>query len=90
MVRMLPEWEPVRNRPQRNALHRFTVDRHLLETAANAADLSDRVGRPDLLVLGALLHDLGKGYPGDHTERRRGAHRRHRPPHGPRPRGHRP
>ena len=24
--------------------------------------------RPDLLVLGALLHDIGKGYPGDHTE----------------------
>jgi [protein-PII] uridylyltransferase len=26
------------------------------------------VSRPDLLVLGALFHDLGKGYPGDHTE----------------------
>ncbi len=24
--------------------------------------------RPDLLVVAALLHDLGKGYPGDHTE----------------------
>lgn len=66
--RMLPEWEPVRSRPQRNAYHRFTVDRHLWETAANASELADRVGRPDLLVLGALFHDLGKGYPGDHTE----------------------
>ena len=66
--RMLPEWEPVRSRPQRNAYHRFTVDRHLWETAANAADLADRVSRPDLLVLGGLFHDLGKGYPGDHTE----------------------
>ena len=53
--------------PQRNAYHRFTVDRHLWEAAANAAELADRVPRPDLLVLGALLHDLGKGYPGDHT-----------------------
>jgi [protein-PII] uridylyltransferase len=26
------------------------------------------VARPDLLVLGALFHDIGKGYPGDHTE----------------------
>jgi [protein-PII] uridylyltransferase len=26
------------------------------------------VDRPDLLVVGALLHDIGKGYPGDHTE----------------------
>jgi len=68
LVRLLPEWEPVRSRPQRNAYHRFTVDRHLWETAANAASLTDQVGRPDLLVLGALLHDIGKGYPGDHTE----------------------
>ncbi|HEX3087985.1 MAG TPA: ACT domain-containing protein, partial [Ilumatobacteraceae bacterium] len=67
--RMLPEWEPVRSRPQRNAYHRFTVDRHLWEAAANAAVLADRVVRPDLLVVGALLHDIGKGYPGDHTER---------------------
>lgn len=68
LVRLLPEWEPVRSRPQRNAYHRFTVDRHLWETAANAAALTNRVNRPDLLVLGALFHDIGKGYPGDHTE----------------------
>jgi len=67
LVRLLPEWAPVRSRPQRNAYHRFTVDRHLWEAAANAADLAGRVGRPDLLVVGALLHDLGKGSPGDHT-----------------------
>lgn len=66
-ARLLPEWAPVRSKPQRNAYHRFTVDRHLWEAAANAAALVDRVNRPDLLVLGALLHDLGKGYPGDHT-----------------------
>ncbi len=68
LVRLIPEWQSVRNRPQRNAYHRFTVDRHLLEAAAGAAGLADRVERPDLLVLGALLHDIGKGYPGDHTE----------------------
>ena len=68
MARFLPEWEPVRSKPQRNAYHRFTVDRHLWEAAANAAELRDRVARPDLLVIGALLHDLGKGFPGDHTE----------------------
>ena len=68
-TRMLPEWAPVRSRPQRNAYHRFTVDRHLWEAAAQAALLADRVARPDLLVIGALLHDIGKGYPGDHTER---------------------
>ena len=67
-VPFLPEWEPSRSRPQRNAYHRFTVDRHLLETAAEAAKLQNRVERPDLLVIGALLHDIGKPYPGDHTE----------------------
>lgn len=67
MVRLLPEWAAVRNKPQRNAYHRFTVDRHLLEAAANAAELADRVDRPDLLLVGTLLHDIGKGYPGDHT-----------------------
>ena len=66
--RVLPEWSAVRCRPQRNAFHRFTVDRHLWQTAANAAALADQVSRPDLLVIGALFHDLGKGYPGDHTD----------------------
>jgi [protein-PII] uridylyltransferase len=66
--RVLPEWEPNRSRPQRNAYHRFTVDRHLCETAANAAAFTSGVARPDLLLVGAWLHDLGKGYPGDHTE----------------------
>ncbi len=67
-VHVLPEWEAVRSKPQRNAYHRFTVDRHLMETAANAAALVARTERPDLLVVGALLHDIGKGYPGDHTD----------------------
>jgi [protein-PII] uridylyltransferase len=66
-VRVLPEWEPTRSRPQRNAYHRFTVDRHLVEAAVGAAALAGRVQRPDLLVIGTLLHDIGKGCPGDHT-----------------------
>jgi [protein-PII] uridylyltransferase len=64
---LIPDWERVRNRPQRNPLHKFTVDRHLVETAAHAAALTREVARPDLLLLTALLHDVGKGWPGDHS-----------------------
>ena len=65
---IFPEWSVIRCRPQRNAYHRFTIDRHLCEAAANSAALVDRVDRPDLLVVGTLLHDIGKGRPGDHTD----------------------
>src|SRR6202044_3787961 len=64
---LIPDWERVRNRPQRNPLHKFTVDRHLVEAAAHAATLTREVARPDLLLIAALLHDIGKGWPGDHS-----------------------
>ena len=63
-----PEWSSVRSLPQRNALHRHTVDRHMVETAICAAALTRTVHRPDLLLIAALFHDIGKGTEADHSE----------------------
>lgn len=66
---LIPYWEVVRSAPQHSPVHRFTVDRHLLEAAVQATAFARDVKRPDLLLVGALLHDIGKGRPGqDHTE----------------------
>ena len=67
LSRLLPEWDRVRSLPQRHPWHRFTVDRHLVEAAAAASELTRDVDRPDLLLVAALLHDIGKGWPGDHS-----------------------
>lgn len=66
---LIPHWDVVRSAPQHNPVHRFTVDRHLLETAVQACSFTRGVQRPDLLLVGALLHDIGKGRPfQDHTD----------------------
>ncbi len=62
IARWIPEWSHVRFLPQRNVLHHHTVDRHMLETAVHAAALTREVHRPDLLLVAALFHDIGKGY----------------------------
>jgi len=77
--RYLPEWALVRCRPQRDPYHRYPVDVHLLRTAAEAARLLGDPGSdplaaeagpvpdPDAVLLGALLHDIGKVGRGSHV-----------------------
>ena len=80
LERYLPAWGPVRCRPQRDPYHRSAVDVHLLESAAGVAMLLDDPGPDplvaraveavtdrDALLLGALLHDIGKRGEGDHV-----------------------
>ena len=66
-ARLFPEWGAVRDLPPRDAAHVWTVDRHLVQATANAAKLVTRVSRPDLLLIGAVLHDIGKGRDQDHS-----------------------
>jgi UTP:GlnB (protein PII) uridylyltransferase len=65
--RLFPEWGAVRDLPPRDRAHVWTVDRHLVEACAQVARLTTRVARPDLLLIGTLLHDIGKGRGGDHS-----------------------
>jgi [protein-PII] uridylyltransferase len=69
LLQWIPEWKGVRSLPQRNVLHRHTVDRHMVETAVAAASLTRDVHRPDLLLFTALFHDIGKGSQEDHSLR---------------------
>lgn len=67
LVRVLPEWERIRLLPHASVIHRFTVDRHVVETCIEASALIRQVARPDVLMVAALLHDIGKGSLTEHS-----------------------
>src|SRR6266700_2936294 len=73
--RYLPEWEALTCLVQYDVYHKFTADQHSLIAVENLealapgasassegiAQVLNEVQRPDLLMLGMLLHDIGKG-----------------------------
>jgi [protein-PII] uridylyltransferase len=79
---LLPELEPIDSLVIRDYYHRFTVDEHSFRTIENLhrlkkpqSEWESRFGgllgeleQPELLFLALLLHDVGKGLPGqDHV-----------------------
>jgi len=64
---ILPEWDRIRLLPHASTIHRFTVDRHVVETCIEASALIRHVARADVLMVSALLHDIGKGGPTEHS-----------------------
>ena len=78
LTSMLPEWEPVRGRAQRNPFHRWSLDRHawhaaaalagLVRTQGWAARAHERVEDRDALMLGTFLHDVGKAHGEPHVQ----------------------
>ncbi len=81
LARLLPAWGDVRCRPQRDPYHRFTVDTHLTTALVEMGRLLDGADDDDPLIagarshgpdrdgllLGALLHDIGKTGEGGHV-----------------------
>jgi [protein-PII] uridylyltransferase len=77
LEKILPDFSHARCLLQFNEYHKFTVDEHTLRAVEYAANLAADEGTLGeayrglktkwLLHLALLLHDLGKGYPEDHS-----------------------
>lgn len=75
---LVPEWADVRGRAQRNPFHRYSLDRHAWHAAAELAELVRReawaaetlevVEDREGLMLGVLLHDVGKAFGEPHSQ----------------------
>lgn len=63
--RWMPEWLGIRNRPSVSAAHRYTIDRHMVETTSRLGREAPSGGRYDdahyqALLLAGITHDIGK------------------------------
>ena len=81
LARVLPEWEVLRALPHIAPFHRHPADVHVWRTVVEALrgasqdeDNTETVAvtaglsNADELLLGAFLHDIGKGHGGNHSE----------------------
>ncbi len=78
LEKLVPAFGRVRGLMQFNQYHKYTVDEHSLLTVREVERLGSQPGifhdvyqeirRKDLLHLAALLHDIGKGHPEDHSD----------------------
>ena len=79
LEQLLPAFVHARGLLQFNNFHKYTVDEHCLHAVEKASELDADTGwlgdvwrqvrrRRRLLLLALLIHDLGKGYEGDHSE----------------------
>lgn len=78
LTALVPEWEDLRGRPQRNPFHRYSLDRHAWHAAVALAEVVreevwaveelERVTDREGLMLGVLLHDVGKAHGEPHSE----------------------
>lgn len=66
--RLVPEWGHIRGRLPRERTHAYSIDYHTIATVARCAQERTTVARPDLLLLAALYHDIGKGYGRPHQQ----------------------
>jgi [protein-PII] uridylyltransferase len=75
--KILPVFSAVRGLMQFNEYHKYTIDEHCIRAVQEAEAMASQksylegiyreIHRKDILHLGLLLHDLGKGEPGDHS-----------------------
>ncbi len=80
---LIPEFARVRCMALHDLYHIYTVDQHLIravkeferlrsgefeETLPRLSQLAREVERPEILILGILFHDIGKGQGGGHSE----------------------
>ena len=78
LEKLIPAFARVRGLMQFNQYHKYTVDEHSLLAVKEAERLMEQQGLmgevyrqipdKDILHLALVLHDLGKGRPGDHSE----------------------